>query len=66
MNLKLDIKAAHDAGYAKHPRAVMAELGIDFEDCMSAIIAGCWVFFGCTNVPEELPAFITEQKRVLL
>jgi len=38
-----------------HPEIWMKKLGINWESCVPQSIADCWLFFGCTNVPKELP-----------
>lgn len=62
-HLRLDMHGQADAGEMRHAQEVMRELGIEYTYAVPQSIFDCWWFLGCTDVPDELPAFITEMKR---
>ena len=41
-----------------HPQDVMKKLGITYTVAVPQSIAGMWQFWGCENVPENLPGFL--------
>ena len=41
-----------------HPREVMKKLGITYTVAVQQSIADMWQFWGCENVPENLPEFL--------
>ena len=38
-----------------HALKVMKDLGIKYESARPESLFDCWIFKGCTNVPDELP-----------
>lgn len=38
-----------------HAQKVMKDLSIEYDESESSSFADCWIFKGCTNVPEKLP-----------
>ena len=40
------------------PIQVIENLGISFTRCEPQPIADQWMFYGCDNVPEDLPDFV--------
>ena len=43
-----------------HPQVVMQALGITYKVALPQAMVDQWIFFGCDNVPETLPPYITE------
>ena len=41
-----------------HPQDVMKKLGITYTVAVPQSIADMWQFWGCENVPENLPEFL--------
>ena len=41
-----------------HPQDVMKKLGITYTVAVPQSIVGMWQFYGCENVPENLPEFL--------
>ncbi len=46
-----------------HPQKVMRELGITYQHATPQSMFDMWQFWNCENIPDELPAHITEFKR---
>lgn len=42
----------------RHAQAVMKELGITYKHAVPQSISDSWEFWGCENVPEDLPESI--------
>lgn len=61
-DLRFSLYGAYDAGEARHAQAVIKELGISYVFAIPQSIADQWWFLGCNNVPEALPAFITDME----
>lgn len=60
MNLKFCINTAMDLNVLDHPQRVMSELGISYIHSTPQSIADQWWFWGCKNVPEVLPDYLSE------
>lgn len=43
-----------------HPQEKMRELGITYEKAEPHSVVDSWLFFGCENVPDELPDYLSE------
>ena len=41
-----------------HPQKIMRELGIEWDESIPESLFDCWIFKGCTNVPDKLPPCI--------
>ena len=41
-----------------HPYNIIKDLGISFNSCEPCTIADCWFFYGCDDIPDEIPDFI--------
>lgn len=44
----------------RHPVAVMKALNIDYIHSTPQSIVDCWWFWDCTNIPDELPDYLTQ------
>ncbi len=42
----------------KHAQTVMSDLGISYERAVPQSMTDCWVFYGCSNIPEDLPSYV--------
>lgn len=60
IDLRLDLWGAQDAGDNRHAQTIMTSLGIKRVFDIPQSIADQWWFLGCSNVPDELPSFITK------
>ena len=59
MNLRYCMMTAHiDCGETRHAQKVMQDLGITYKHATPQSISDAWWFWGCENVPEELPQFL--------
>lgn len=63
INLNFSLYAAYDSGENRHPQDVMRGLGITYAIATPQSIFDSWWFWGCENVPETLPAYLTPLKR---
>jgi len=61
-NIKLDMRGAFDAGEKGHPQKIMRQLGASYEVAEPHPIADVWLFFGCTNLPDPLPLYLSRMK----
>jgi len=43
-----------------HPETIMERLGINWEVSMPKYIWDEWWFWNCTNIPDDLPDYITK------
>lgn len=59
VKLKYYLPVADTIGEKRHPQIVMRALGIEYTYAMPQSIADQWWFYGCTNIPEQLPKFLT-------
>lgn len=59
-SLRYHMQTAYELGFKKHPQDVMLELKIEYQHATPQSIADQWWFWNCTNVPEDLPVFLTE------
>lgn len=52
-----DLAFPHDKSMGKFPHAqkAMEKLGISYERAVPQPVADQWVFYGCTNIPDNLP-----------
>ena len=57
-NLLYSLRAANEAGEMRHAQVVMAELGIRYEHAVPQSMADSWTFYGCENIPPELPPYL--------
>lgn len=46
-----------------HPQKVMKELGIEYLIAVPQSINDTWEFWGCSNVPSELPLYLKAAPR---
>lgn len=54
------MEAGLGCGENRHAQEVMEELGIKYQLSIPQSIGDQWWFFNCTNIPDELPSYITE------
>lgn len=54
-NLRYELHGKNPKG---HPEKVMKDLGIKYTNAMPFPVADCWVFYGCSNVPDPLPKYL--------
>ena len=54
VNLRLDVQ-----GLATHPQNLMKSLGIEYILATPQSMGVQWWFWGCTNVPDPLPEYLT-------
>ncbi len=63
MDLRYDLISAFYDGAERRPAPkVLKEMGITYQKSIAQTLGDQWWFFGCENVPENLPSFITELK----
>lgn len=43
----------------RHPQLVMKELNIEYKYAEPNPIADCWIFLDCSNIPDELPNYLS-------
>ena len=61
MHLRFDYMTAQiDCNENRHAQKVMRDLGITYQDSTPQSLGEQFWFWNCENVPEQLPAFITE------
>jgi len=60
MHLRFCMYSACDNKESRHPQEVMKSLGIDYQHATPQSVADQWWFWNCKNVPDQLPAFLTE------
>ena len=58
MHLRYDCYSAGLTNEWRHPQAMMRELGITYQHATPQSMGDQWWFWGCTNVPAELPKFL--------
>ena len=46
----------------RHAQVVIKELGITYKRATPQSLFDCWQFWGCDNVPDNLPKYIKEFK----
>lgn len=46
-------------GEHKHAQSVIKELGITSVKDIPESMGDCWIFYGCENIPECLPGYIS-------
>jgi len=61
-NLKYDMLGASMADANDHPEKVMEALGITYKLSTPQSMYDSWWFWGCENVPAELPSYIDTLK----
>lgn len=49
---------APELGSTPHAETAMKHLGIEYAEAQPMPIGDCWVFRGCTNVPDQLPSWL--------
>ena len=42
----------------KHPQELIKDLGIEYKSCRIISVADAWIFYDCTNLPEQLPKYL--------
>ena len=62
INLRYDLIGAGNAHERRSAFEVLQSLGITAERCVPQTLADQIWFINCTNVPAELPKFITRMK----
>lgn len=58
-HLHYDLIGADHAGVKDHAQKVMRDLGIVYEIAVPQSMSDSWHFWACSNVPAELPPYIT-------
>jgi hypothetical protein len=58
IKLRYCVTGAYMADVKLHPQKEMARLGITYKDCEALPIGDCWVFYECSSLPNELPAYL--------
>lgn len=58
-NLRYCYETAYDCGESRHAQTVMTELGITYEYCTPQSLGNQFWFWRCTNLPEQLPRYLT-------
>ncbi|CAM8556397.1 hypothetical protein SPM19_11825 [Enterobacter hormaechei subsp. xiangfangensis] len=48
----------HKDGH-KHAMNVIKELNITYRAVVPQPLGECWIFYGCENIPEQLPASVS-------
>lgn len=43
----------------KHALDVIKELNVVYRAGVPQYLGECWIFYGCENIPEQLPACVT-------
>jgi hypothetical protein len=54
----VDLIGKDMAGEPRHPAEILRGLGIEFESFEQQLAADQMAFFGCINVPANLPAYV--------
>lgn len=62
-HLTYSMHTAANEGMGKHPQAVMKDLGIKYRKAVPQSISDSWQFWGCSNVPENLPLCLSTINR---
>lgn len=62
-NLTLCLYDLAESGCKLRAQEAVKELGITWTYSVPQSMLDCWHFWGCTNVPEELPPYLSELKR---
>lgn len=60
--LTLDLYGKNMAGDRRHAQEIMRDLGINYEHATPQSMGDCWWFWNCTNIPDDMPSYITESK----
>ncbi len=58
-HLRYCMHGAYIAGEKDHPQKVMKAIGIEYERAIPQSIGDQWWFLHCSNLPVELPEFLT-------
>ena len=56
--LSLNLMGAYLAGDDRHAQTIIDGLGISYQIAVPQSIIDSWHFWGCENVPKDLPDFI--------
>jgi hypothetical protein len=59
-NLRFFMMDAIDCGINEHPQAAMRRLGITYERSVPQSLGDQWWFYGCENIPDELPPYLSK------
>lgn len=60
MNLRYCMAIADiDLESSRNAKLVMSELGIKYESYTPEAMVDKWLFWNCTNIPKELPPYLT-------
>lgn len=62
MNLNYCLRSAILFGETRHAQLVMQSLGISYDEAFPQSIADAWWFFGCKDIPDPLPEYLSELK----
>lgn len=62
VDLRYDCIGASKLGEDRNPPSVMNTLGIMYKESIPQSISDCWQFFGCVNLPDELPSYLIKYK----
>lgn len=58
MTIVINLIESFQAGDERHPCLILKELGITYEVMHGHPIADMVKFFGCKNVPDEVPPYV--------
>ena len=50
---------APELGTGPHAQKAMAHMGIEYEAAYAQSVTDSWIFYRCTNIPDELPKWAT-------
>jgi len=59
IHLRYCMHGAYIAGEKEHPQKAMKTLEIEYERAIPQSIGDQWWFLHCSNLPKELPEFLT-------
>ena len=59
INIRYHYFTAWDMGVEGHAQTNVKKLGIKYEESLPQRMGDQWWFFNCTDVPEELPKYLT-------
>lgn len=59
-HLRYDMQTAYESGEKRHAQVHMKDLGITYLQATPQSIGDQWWFWCCENMPDPLPACLTE------
>jgi hypothetical protein len=62
MHIRFDLMVAPDHNETRHPQLAMKDMGITYQHATPQSLGDQWWFWNCENVPDILPAYLTELK----